>query len=557
MFENQPKGLYALALANTGERFGYYTMLAIFTLFLQAKFGYTAKETSTIFASFLGFVYFMPLIGGILADKFGYGKMVTSGIVIMFLGYVLLAIPTAADFSGKAMMFGALALIACGTGLFKGNLQVLVGNLYDNPELSSKRDTAFSLFYMAINIGALFAPTAATKITNYVLAGANFTYEPQIPSLAHQFLDGTIKPDGSVLLEQLKAAQGYAGDMASFCTTYIAELSRAYNYGFAVACVSLIVSMLIYVVFRSTFKHADVNNKQKASKSSEGVVAEPELTPAETRQRIIALLLVFAVVIFFWMAFHQNGLTMTFFARDYTAKSVVGLDRLGFDILNLVLIVVSVYSAFSLFQSKTSNGKIISGIILLAAIGGVVSNYSSLEAEIKILPQIFQQFNPFFVVALTPVSLAVFGYLGRKGKEPTAPRKIGYGMLIAACGFLILAIASMGLPTPTEVQNSGISDNQLVSPDWLISTYLVLTFAELLLSPMGISFVSKVAPPKYKGMMMGGWFVATAIGNYLVAIIGYLWGDMQLWMVWSVLITCCLLSALFIFSIIKRLEKVC
>ena len=557
MFENQPKGLYALALANTGERFGYYTMLAIFTLFLQAKFGYTAKETSTIFASFLGFVYFMPLIGGILADKFGYGKMVTSGIVIMFLGYVLLAIPTAADFSGKAMMFGALALIACGTGLFKGNLQVLVGNLYDNPELSSKRDTAFSLFYMAINIGALFAPTAATKITNYVLAGANFTYEPQIPSLAHQFLDGTIKPDGSVLLEQLKAAQGYAGDMASFCTTYIAELSRAYNYGFAVACVSLIVSMLIYVVFRSTFKHADVNNKQKASKSSEGVVAEPELTPAETRQRIIALLLVFAVVIFFWMAFHQNGLTMTFFARDYTAKSVVGLDRLGFDILNLVLIVVSVYSAFSLFQSKTSNGKIISGIILLAAIGGVVSNYSSLETEIKILPQIFQQFNPFFVVALTPVSLAVFGYLGRKGKEPTAPRKIGYGMLIAACGFLILAIASMGLPTPTEVQNSGISDNQLVSPDWLISTYLVLTFAELLLSPMGISFVSKVAPPKYKGMMMGGWFVATAIGNYLVAIIGYLWGDMQLWMVWSVLITCCLLSALFIFSIIKRLEKVC
>ena len=155
------------------------------------------------------------------------------------------------------------------------------------------------------------------------------------------------------------------------------------------------------------------------------------------------------------------------------------------------------------------------------------------------------------------MSLAVFGYLGRKGKEPTAPRKIGYGMLIAACGFLVLAIASFGLPTPTEVKNSGISDSLLVSPDWLISTYLVLTFAELLLSPMGISFVSKVAPPKYKGMMMGGWFVATAIGNYLVAIIGYLWGDMQLWMVWSVLIVCCVLSALFIFSIIKRLEKVC
>ncbi len=557
MFEGQPKGLYALALANTGERFGYYTMLAIFTLFLQAKFGYTATETSTIFASFLGFVYFMPLIGGILADKFGYGKMVTSGIVVMFLGYVLLAIPTAADFSGKAIMFGALALISCGTGLFKGNLQVLVGNLYDDPKLSSKRDTAFSLFYMAINIGALFAPTAATKITNYVLAGSHFTYEPQIPSLAHQFLDGTIKADGSVLLEQLKAAQGFAGDMTTFCTTYIAELSRAYNYGFAVACVSLVLSMLIYVVFRSTFKHADVNTKQKKADTSANAPAEQELSPAETKQRIIALLLVFVVVIFFWMAFHQNGLTMTFFARDYTAKSVVGLNRLGFNIVNLVLIVVSVYSAFALFLSKTSKGKTIAGIVLLAAIAGVVANYSTLEEEIKILPQIFQQFNPFFVVALTPVSLAVFGYLARKGKEPSAPRKIGYGMLIAACGFLVLAIASIGLPTPTEVKNSGISDNLLVSPDWLISTYLVLTFAELLLSPMGISFVSKVAPPKYKGMMMGGWFVATAIGNYLVAIIGYLWGDMQLWMVWSVLITCCILSALFIFSILKRLEKVC
>ena len=315
--------------------------------------------------------------------------------------------------------------------------------------------------------------------------------------------------------------------------------------------------MAIYIVFRSTFKHADVNNKQKAAKAENGAAAEPELSPAETKQRIVALLLVFAVVIFFWMAFHQNGLTMTFFARDYTAKSVVGLNRLGFDILNLVLIVVSVYSAFSLFQSKTSKGKTIAALVFVGAIIGIVANYSSLEAEIKILPQIFQQFNPFFVVALTPVSLAVFGYLARKGKEPSAPRKIGYGMLIAACGFLVLAIASFGLPTPTEVKNSGISDSQLVSPDWLISTYLVLTFAELLLSPMGISFVSKVAPPKYKGMMMGGWFVATAIGNYLVAIIGYLWGDMQLWMVWSVLIVCGVLSALFIFSILKRLEKVC
>ena len=553
MFEGQPKGLYALALANTGERFGYYTMLAIFTLFLQAKFGYTAAETSTIFGSFLAAVYFMPLVGGILADKCGYGKMVTTGIVVMFVGYLLLAIPTAANLTGKMMMFGSLFLIACGTGLFKGNLQVMVGNLYDSPEYSSKRDTAFSLFYMAINVGALFAPTAATKVTNYILGGAGFTYNAQIPSLAHQFLNGTITPEGNATLSSLQAAQGFTGDMSAFCSTYIEKLSEAYNYGFAVACISLILSMAIYVCCRSMFKHADYNSKQAKAVNNYN---EPELTPAQTKERIVALLLVFAVVIFFWMAFHQNGLTMTFFARDYTTQSVTGLDRIGFDVWNLVLLIIVVYGAFSLFQSKTGRGKAIAGVAVLASLGILIWSYSSMDPTVEILPQIFQQFNPFFVVALTPVSLAVFGYLARRKKEPSAPRKIGIGMVIAACGFLILAIGSLGLPTPKEVEAAGINPDVLVSPNWLISTYLVLTFAELLLSPMGISFVSKVAPPKYKGMMMGGWFVATAIGNYLVAIIGYLWGGIQWRMVWSVLIVCCLLSALFIFSIMKKLEKV-
>ena len=551
MFEGQPKGLYALALANTGERFGYYTMLAIFTLFLQAKFGFTAATTSTIFASFLAGVYFMPLIGGILADKFGYGKMVTTGIVIMFAGYVLLAIPMATNI-GLYSMFGALALIALGTGLFKGNLQVMVGNLYDAPEYSAKRDTAFSLFYMAINIGALFAPTAATAMTNYVLGKAGFSYVPQIPSLAHQFLDGTITAEGEATLTAMQTAQNFTGSMADFCTSYIDKLSEAYNYGFGVACISLIASMAIYVIFRSTFKHADYNSKQAKPAN----VHEEELTPAQTKERIVALLLVFAVVIFFWMAFHQNGLTMTFFARDYTAHEVTGLDRLGFSVWNLALLIVTVYAGFSLFQSKTGKGKLISGVIVTLALVVLGVNYGTMDPTLPILPQIFQQFNPFFVVALTPVSLAVFGSLAKKGKEPSAPRKIGIGMVIAAVGFMLLAFGSFGLPTPAEVEANGIAESALVSPNWLISTYLVLTFAELFLSPMGISFVSKVAPPKYKGAMMGLWFVATAIGNYLVAIIGYLWGDMQLWMVWGVLIVCCLLSALFIFSIMKKLEKV-
>lgn len=551
MFQGQPKGLYALALANTGERFGYYTMLAIFTLFLQAKFGFTEAVTSTIFGSFLAAVYFFPLVGGILADKFGYGKMVTLGIVVMFIGYILLAIPISGG-TALVSMFAALALIACGTGLFKGNLQVMVGNLYDAPEYSAKRDTAFSLFYMAINIGALFAPTAATAVTNYVLGKAGYTYVSQIPSLAHQYLDKTITPEGLNVLTNLQAAQNSTEDLAVFCQSYIDKLSEAYNYGFGVACISLIISMIIYVATRSTYKHADYNSKQAKPAN----VHEEELTPQQTKERIVALLLVFAVVIFFWMAFHQNGLTLTFFARDYTAHEVAGIDRLGFSVWNLALIIVAVYGLFSIFQSTTGKAKTISTIVVVAALAILGINYGTMDETMPILPQIFQQFNPFFVVALTPVSLAVFGALAKKGKEPSAPRKIGIGMFIAACGFLIMAMGSVGLPTPADMKANGIDESALVSPNLLISTYLVLTFAELCLSPMGISFVSKVAPPKYKGAMMGGWFVATAIGNYLVAIIGYLWGGMELWMVWSVLIVCCLLSALFIFSIMKRLERV-
>lgn len=556
MFKNHPKGLYALAIANTGERFGYYTMLAIFVLYLQAKFGFDEEQAGGVYGLFLGLVYFMPLIGGILADKFGYGKMVVSGILIMFIGYVFLALQIQGTMA-LITMYAALIFIAIGTGLFKGNLQVMVGNLYDDPKYSKSRDNAFSIFYMAINVGSMFAPTAATKVTNFFLAKNDFFYNAQIPSLAHRFTNGTITEQGTETLARLAAEQGVAtADLGSFAADYISALSGAYNWGFAVACISLVFSMIIYVAFRTTFKHADYNSKQLAAKQAASGEKTIELTPAQTKSRITALIFVFMVVIFFWMSFHQNGLTMTYFARDYTANTAEGLTRFGFDIFNLVLIVIGVYAGFSLIQSESKRSKLLSGGILLAAIAGVVMRYVGMPDVISLSPQIFQQFNPFFVVVLTPFSMALFGMLARKGKEPSTPRKIGLGMLIAAIGFIILVCASMGLKSPAELAGVGGVSDMLVSPNWLISTYLILTFAELLLSPMGISFVTKVAPPKYKGAMMGLWFVATAIGNSLTSVIAKIWGSgMQLWMIWSVLVVLCLLSALFMFSMMKKLEK--
>ena len=522
MFKGHPKGLYALALANTGERFGYYTMLAIFVLFLQAKFGYNEAQAGNIYGIFLGCVYFMPLIGGMLADRFGYGKMVKTGIVVMFLGYLLLAVPMATT-TAKVTMFSALALIAIGTGLFKGNLQVMVGNLYDEAKYSAFRDNGFSLFYMAINIGSMFAPMAATKVTDLFLGKAGFSYVPQIPSLAHQYLDGTISADALSTFEALAVQQsGDINNLAGFANNYIDALSGAYNYGFGVACISLILSMAIYLSCRKWFKHADVNTKQaKAMEST--TVNVTELSKEQTRERITALALVFVVVIFFWMSFQQAGLCLTYFARDYTQNTASGLTRIGFNIWSLTLIAISVYTLFGIFQSETKRNKLICGIVTVLLWAGAIALYLGMPELINILPQQFQQFNPFFVVALTPVSMAVFGALAKKGKELKA--------------------------------QGGVSST-LVSPNWLISTYFVLTFAELLLSPIGISFVTKVAPPKYKGMMMGLWFCVTAIGNYLTSVIARIWGTgMPLWMVWGVLVTLCLLSAVFIFSIMKRLER--
>ena len=555
MLKGQPKGLFVLALANMGERFGYYTMLAIFVLYMQAKFGYTSDATATTFGIFLSMVYFLPLFGGLLADKvLGYGKTIMLGIVVMFAGYFCLAIPSGAGLGAQIAMFGSLALIAIGTGCFKGNLQALVGNLYDDPKYSSKRDIAFSIFYMCINIGAFFAPSAAEGVSNYFLGKDGFTYNADIPSLAHQLQNGNISSEAMAKFTDMAAQQGYTGtDLAQFGQNYIDSLSQSYNYGFGVACLSLIVSMLIFIGFRKYYKAADKTEKQKQAEHNPNVV---ELTPQQVKDRLVALGLVFAVVIFFWMSFHQNGLTMTFFARDYTQTSVGGIDRFGFSLLTMIPFIVAFYGLLSLFQSKNGKGRF--GGFVVMAVGAVCARwaYTALPQPMNITPQIFQQFNPFFIIILTPVTVGLFSWLQKRNSEPSAPRKIGIGMIIAALGFILLAFASTGLPTPSALESmGGLDEASRVSPNWLISTYFVLTIAELFLSPMGISFVSKVAPPKYKGLAQGGWLAATAVGNYLVAIIGYLWGGMSLWMLWGILVVCCAVSAIFLFSVMKKLER--
>ena len=316
------------------------------------------------------------------------------------------------------------------------------------------------------------------------------------------------------------------------------------------ACVSVIVSMLIYFLGRSTYKQVLVSDSKDATKKKEEV---EEMTPAETKERIICLGLVFAVVIFFWMAFHQNGLTLTWFADEFTSRQATGVTGMEFSVMNLVWCIFIVFGVCGLITTKNASLKSKLKNILLIVVPAVILVVEYMKHggdTVTIDAPIFQQFNPCFVVALTPVSIALFGWLAKKGKEPKAPVKIGLGMLVAAVAYLIMTIFSIGLPVSDHPNH--VAD---MNPNLLVSTYLILTFAELLLSPIGISFVSKVAPSKYKGMMMGGWFVATAIGNKLVSIPGHMW-NLPLPFVWGTLMVICLLAALFIFSILKKLNKV-
>ncbi|HAZ74400.1 MAG TPA: MFS transporter, partial [Rikenellaceae bacterium] len=476
-----------------------------------------------------------------------------------FLGYLALSIPTAADGLGVALMIGALLLIAIGTGLFKGNLQVMVGNLYDDPKYASRRDGAFSLFYMAINVGAMFAPSAATAITNTFLGKAGLIYKADIPALAHQVMNGTISAANADKFAELQAMMPSVDvqsmTAADFSSYYIENLSAAYNMGFAVACVSLVLSVLIYFCCRGWFKHADVNAKQ-AAKSNAPV---EELTPKQTKDRIVALCLVFAVVIFFWMAFHQNGQSLTWFARDYTMAHVEGAVRAGFNIWILALLAASIYTLFGIFQSESAKGRLSCGVVTALLWGGAYWIYSGLPVSLDIQPQLFQQFNPFFVVFLTPISISIFSALSAcksdrhpHGMEPSAPKKICIGMFVAAIGYLIMLLGSFGQPSPADIQGT-VSPDPVV-PMYLIGTYLVLTFAELLLSPMGISFVSKVAPPKLKGLMMGLWFAATAVGNYLSSIPGLLWMNVPLWANWAILMALCVIAGVIMFAMLKKIE---
>lgn len=525
MFKNHPKGLLAAALANMGERFGFYTMMAILVLFLQSKFGLDGTNAGIIYSIFYALIYILALAGGFIADKTrNYKGTILTGLVMMAVGYFLIAIPSPTPVPNftlyLTMTCGGLFVIAFGNGLFKGNLQALVGQMYDDPKYSKMRDSGFSLFYMFINVGAIFAPLAAVGVRNWWLGTKGFTYNADLPALCHNVIGGTLQPEATEKFTKLatEVSGKEVTDLTAFAHQYLNSFTEGFHYAFGVAIFAMAISLVIYLFNKKRFP----DPKDKNAKVAAGNVANIEMDIKEVKQRMYALFAVFAIVIFFWFSFHQNGLTLTYFAKEYTNLTWLKLD-LGFTTLQ--------------------------------------------GAEL------FQSINPFFVVFLTPVVMALFGWLRAKGIEPSTPKKIAIGMGIAALGFVIMSVGSYVADLPlwsslfskTTDPETGkavvntirvLDTSEKVSPFLLIGTYFILTVAELFISPLGISFVSKVAPPKYQGIMQGGWLGATALGNQLLFIGAILYQAIPIWMTWTIFVVACVTSMFTMIFMLKWLERI-
>jgi len=512
MFKNQPKGLLAASLTNMGERFGFYTMMAILVLFLQAKFGLNGKDAGLIYSIFYFSIYILAFVGGLIADRIrNYKGTILVGLIFMAVGYFIIGFPTQTPVPNQTLFLVltcvGLFVIAFGNGLFKGNLQALVGQMYDNKQYDKMRDTGFSVFYMFINVGAIFAPFTAIGVRNWWLGKHGFAYNPDLPALCHNHLKGNLSAEATTSLSDLATkVGGNAADLTAFSNSYLNVFNEGFHYAFICAIGAMSISLIIYLSNKRIFP--DVR-KKLAKEVKEGAEEVAEMSVAEIKQRIWALIAVFGVVIFFWFSFHQNGLTLTMFARDYTDLSSIAIN-LGF---------VTIEGA-----------------------------------------EIFQSINPIFIVLLTPIVVAIFAWLRAKGKEPSTPKKIAIGMGIAASAYVVMILGSMDLPLFNTIDPAGggspLEQAQRVTPMLLIGTYFILTVAELFISPLGISFVSKVAPPKYQGVMQGGWLGATALGNQLLFIGAILYESVPLWLTWGVFVVACVISMFTIIFMLKWLERV-
>lgn len=505
MFKNHPKGLIPAALSNMGERFGYYIMNAVLVLFLCSKFGLSEEKSALIYSVFYAGIYVLSLVGGTIADKTqNYKGTIIWGLIIMTLGYVVLAVPVMATSDNTDMLLAvtamALFFIAFGNGLFKGNLQAIVGQLYDNPRYAAQRDSGFQIFYVFINIGGLIAPFVAPMLRSWWLDVNGMVYDASFPAMCHQFLSVTGSP-ATENIDQLYAMATAVGhtqsvELSEFCSQYLNVFNTGIHYSFIASVAAMLISLTIFIATKKGLPTPAAKAKEESVKMTN---EERRAMAAEIRQRMYALFAVLGIAIFFWFSFHQNGTSLSLFARDFVRTD-------------------------------------------------------------SVQPEIWQALNPFYVIILTPVVMWVFSLLAKRGKEISTPKKIAIGMGLAGIAYLFLVIFSAvkGYPSANEFKElaPAVAEGLKTGPWVLFVLYFFLTVAELFISPLGLSFVSKVAPKHLQGLCQGLWLGATAVGNLLLWIGPLIYNACPIWVAWTVFLSVCVVSMGVMFAMVNWLERV-
>lgn len=528
--KGHPTGLWYLFATEMWERFGYYLMLGIFSLYMldgwnNGGMGFDAIKKSDIYGTYLGLVYLTPFIGGLIADRIlGYRKAIILGGLSMATGYFLLSIHDVTSF------YAGLLFVILGNGFFKPNISTLVGNLYSDDDMKDKKDAGYNIFYMGINIGAFICNfVAAYMRINYgwgyafAAAGVGMLLGVVIFLLGTKHIKhvDVIKPvkDGDMPTSRILMMTvvpmfifGIIGYMlpGNF-------LGTDTNDAFIIGCLP-VIAFFVYLAFKSEAKES---------------------------RAIKALLAVFTCVILFFAIFHQNGDALTVWAEDHTDRQMsegvaAVADKVGMAqvVVNNEIVAAPEATFDSTIAAMRAQEEAMPAVTAeeLKAKASYGSSIGQLEKSRKyfatlpadqIPPQgqdlklysteLYQSINPFWVVVLTPVIVGIFGLMRRRNREPSTPSKIAIGLVITALSALVMVGAVLA------TNNLSLKAGSM----WLLASYGVITIGELCLSPMGLSLVSKLSPPRITALMMGGFFLAISVGNKLSGMLSGLWEGIE------------------------------
>jgi len=536
MWKKHPKALPFLFFSEMWERFGYYLMIGIFTLYLKdVKHGYamTEAESADLYGTFIALVFLTPFIGGLLADRYlGYRKSIIMGGLMMGIGYCLMSV------HNLAMLYISMTLVIIGNGFFKPNISTLLGNVYTTPQYVKQKDDGYNIFYMGINTGAFICNFFGAAL--YIVYGWGAAF---LAAGVGMFLGVIIFLAGTKHYKEYDIKKGVSENDMSMTRIVLTILVPSVIAGiigwlipgslvgsdstdaFIFACIPV-----IYFYISLYFK------------------AKPE-----EKRPIAALLAIFAVVVMFWAVFKQNGSALTTWADWYTNREVTGATQKVFDKLNFAQTITykqdSIAKYDEQFRLQKADDKVMKEMNYPVYFKNIAEEKKPADGEQVSLwaTNLSQSINPGWVILLTPLIVAFFNWLRRRNKEPSTATKIAFGLLISALSALVMAGA-------VYASNNG---TEKASVMWLIVSYGVITIGELLLSPMGLSIVSKLSPVRITSLMMGGWFLSTSIGNKLSGVLATLWDNYNhkagfFWLNFGLL----MIAAVMCFSMLRWLNRV-